>query len=186
MVIGCITFLHRYLFYLLFSAEEKIDLVPILVQCQLTDFIILSSPLINSSQSLYFLYKPNGDALKLNLSISHTSMTSNRDKYPLPSDEYEDNLEIIRKNGTVIIASSIYKIFNLNNYSRVLDSVSKDSRHSLPSFEDYVKNFSANNYVIGPLGLDDHGNWVLSLYYKARNGNWIEAFQVITVEITGK
>ncbi|XP_047537859.1 uncharacterized protein LOC125071581 [Vanessa atalanta] len=37
-------------------------------------------------------------------------------------------------------------------------------------------------YIQGKI--KDNGNWILSAYYKGNDGDWIEVFQVITVEIT--
>lgn len=43
-----------------------------------------------------------------------------------------------------------------------------------------------NEFAIGPLSEEDHGNWVLSTYYQTSDGEWAELFRVISVEIVGK
>ncbi|XP_063374418.1 uncharacterized protein LOC134662069 [Cydia amplana] len=71
--------------------------------------------------------------------------------------------------GENAVVNNKYNVRNVN-LGQKIDSKTNDS-------------FGGNNeFVIGPVGQEDHGNWVLSIYYK-RNGSWVEEFQVITIQI---
>ncbi|XP_063547721.1 uncharacterized protein LOC134755133 [Cydia strobilella] len=71
--------------------------------------------------------------------------------------------------GDKTVVNNKYNVRNVNLGQKV-DSKTNDS-------------FGENNeFVIGPVGQEEHGNWVLSIYYK-RNGSWVEEFQVITIQI---
>lgn len=43
-----------------------------------------------------------------------------------------------------------------------------------------------NEFLIGPLSESDNGNWVLSVFFKDFDDEYVELFQVISIEINGK
>ncbi|XP_061726927.1 uncharacterized protein LOC133532334 isoform X2 [Cydia pomonella] len=101
---------------------------------------------------------------------------------------------------------ALYYLYNPSNDVTKLDikqNAETDERHEHTGDENLVNNkynvrnvnlgqkvdsktndsFGGNNeFVIGPVGEEDNGNWVLSIYYK-KNGSWVEEFQVITIQI---
>ncbi|XP_047987816.1 uncharacterized protein LOC125227521 [Leguminivora glycinivorella] len=100
---------------------------------------------------------------------------------------------------------ALYYLYNPTNDVTKLDikqNVATDERHAITGDRTLVNKYSVRNvnlgkkvdsktndsfggnneFDIGPVGEEDHGNWVLSIYYK-RNGSWVEVFQVITIQI---
>ncbi|XP_050682469.1 uncharacterized protein LOC126977882 [Leptidea sinapis] len=132
--------------------ETKIELSPLLIPCSLEDIVIINAPIITNNTQ-YYLNKPNGDVKKLN--IHHTCSSSLHN--------------IIAKNRTKeVINASNFKITNEN------------SLNSMNVFDNEVS-VACDEFMIGPLGVEDHGNWVLSAFEK--DEKWIEVFQVISIEI---
>ncbi|VVC89248.1 unnamed protein product, partial [Leptidea sinapis] len=103
----------------------------------------IEAPTMNNNTQ-YYLNKPNGDVKKLN--IHHTSSSSLHN--------------IIAKNRTKdVINASNFKITNAN------------SLNSMNVFDNEVS-VECDEFMIGPLGVEDHGNWVLSAFEK--DEKWIE------------
>ncbi|XP_072933267.1 uncharacterized protein [Epargyreus clarus] len=142
-------------------SKSKIELTPILITSVLNDIVILSAPYVNA-EGQYYLHKPNGDAIELNLN-------KNKDS----SDIYND-LAIKNTKGSKKNSSANFQIFDVNNTSRNDNS---------DDFAEKETQMEAHDFMIGPLQEEDHGNWVLSAYYKDIDGHWVEMFQVITIEI---
>ncbi|XP_028025333.1 uncharacterized protein LOC114239370 [Bombyx mandarina] len=70
-----------------------------------------------------------------------------------------------------------------------LDSVESIQSNNKNDFDDIrinvtsLRRDSSELITLGPLIESDHGNWVLSVFYPDIDGNWVELFQIITVEI---
>nr|XP_026500122.1 uncharacterized protein LOC113403749 [Vanessa tameamea] len=156
------------------KSKFKLELKPLHIPTGLGDIIILSGPIINS-ETLYFLSKPNSDTMKLKLNISRDMFDYKKSSI---NDDYNDIIiqYIQGKIKAIITPINKYKIFNLN--------YGKNCQDSTDIFREKEKSLLANDFMLGPLGEEDNGNWILSAYYKGNDGNWIEVFQVITVEIT--
>ncbi|XP_028157283.1 uncharacterized protein LOC114350615 [Ostrinia furnacalis] len=148
------------------TSKTKIELKPIRISCSLTDIVVISAPVIQNA--IYYLYKPSGECTKLNVT---------RPKYyhkKLFFNDIYDNIVIQnRRNYEGIVPVSNFRVFNLN-----------DDVEGTETFEDNTKKLNSNDFIIGPLLREDHGNWVLSAYYQDIDGDWVETFQVITIEIT--
>ncbi|XP_050355061.1 uncharacterized protein LOC126776514 isoform X2 [Nymphalis io] len=93
------------------------------------------------------------------------------------NDDYNDIvIQYVKgKIKGIITPINKYKVFNVN-YGR-------NCHDSTDIFREKEKSLLANDFMVGPLGEEDNGNWILSAYYKGNDGDWIEVFQVITVEI---
>ncbi|XP_032522385.2 uncharacterized protein LOC116773915 isoform X2 [Danaus plexippus] len=118
-------------------SKSKTELTPLFISAKLNNIIIISAPIIDSFAS-YYLSKPNGEEVELNLNISH-SIQGIKAQGGKKHDNY------------------------LNNSGQ-------------------LKALKSNDFIIGPLDENDHGNWVLSVFYK-EDGDWTEMFQIITIEI---
>lgn len=120
------------------------------------------------TESLYYLYKPNGDVIRLDL--------PRKTKQNHLNDNY----------GTMVVKyiSPGVKFVNRIRKSRAISTT------FVHNDEDVVRkaelSMKGNEFMIGPLLEEDHGNWVLSVYFKDVDDKWIELFQVITLEIVGK
>ncbi|CAH0731781.1 unnamed protein product, partial [Brenthis ino] len=145
-------------------SNTKIELKPVHISTRLNDIVILTAPIINN-QTIYYLSKPNGDVTKLNLNINATAYYE--------SNVYDVIVVIMKRRLQSIITSvNEYSLFNLNTEC----CTDKDI------FAEKERELKANDFMIGPLIGDDHGNWALSAYFKNFD-EWIEVFQVITIEI---
>ncbi|CAK1545506.1 unnamed protein product [Leptosia nina] len=149
----------------LIISEDKIELSPFLISSSLNDIIIISAPIINNSTK-YYLNRPNGQVTRLNLesSINCKNIT----------DDYYDIQIKYFKSLKVISPVNRYRVFNPNEGSKFFPT---------DVFREYEEKMGGNDFMIGPLEMNDHGNWVLSAYYQRRDAKWVEVFQVITVEI---
>lgn len=159
--------IYRFLVYIFFiTANSKTELEPFEISARLNDIIVISAPVI-SSHTIYYLSKPNGDTTKLNLNITETNFGS---KY------YNKTLEkhISGKLKEIITPSIKYGAFNKNS----------EWCQTSNSLEDREITLMPNDFRIGPLIDEDHGNWVISAYYD-NFGEWIEVFQVISLHIIG-
>lgn len=149
-----------------FTGKSKIELTPILIASGLNDIVILSAPIVNA-KAIYYLHRPNGDAIELNFKKYKDSRKNCNEK--LNKNTAEDN-NVFRLTN--------FKIFNVNFETSCNDTID--------AFKEKEDKMEAHDFMIGPLQEDDHGNWVLSAYYKDLDEHWIEMFQVITIEIIGK
>ncbi|XP_023951352.2 uncharacterized protein LOC112055460 [Bicyclus anynana] len=148
---------------------NKTELRPLLISAGLGDIIFISAPIVNNTDIYYYLSNPNGDSTKLNINISRVII----DHYMGQSRNYAylcNNMTVYYDGvmRTIMATTIKRKIINFNYENQCHDSY------------DYYKH---NDFSIGPLGEDDHGNWVLSAYYENDDGDWNELFQVITIEI---
>ncbi|KAM3962086.1 uncharacterized protein ACR2FA_003770 [Aphomia sociella] len=159
-------------------AKSKTELTPITITCGLNDIAIISAPVINQRDVFYYLYKPNGDVIKLDIGRRNYKEENNT-KDPVTVAEYIffviKHMKTV--NEAVISPLNNYIVFNVN--TEVTDN---NTRTDL--FYKRKNETNSNDFMIGPMGESDHGNWVLSLYYKNLNEEWIEMIQFITIEIT--
>ncbi|XP_045778974.1 uncharacterized protein LOC123876705 [Maniola jurtina] len=154
----------------------KSELKSLFVTAGLSDTIILSAPIIKNRNTFYYLSNPNGDSMKLN--INTTRFTTDYKETSQMKNNYAENHNLTKYEGklkSIIATNKKPRILGLNheNYEN----------NCLVSYNDFEK--QPNDFTIGPLSEDDHGNWVLSSYYKGNDGDydWIELFQVITISI---
>ncbi|XP_022815384.1 uncharacterized protein LOC111348777 [Spodoptera litura] len=147
-------------------AKTKVQLTSLNINAFLNDVIRISAPVINE-EALYYLHKPNGDAMKLDIkSPKLRDMKLERDVHPIIVRYVNDIKPIITQNDN-------YDIFAV--YSKVPPT---------DLFGKKAAELESNEFMIGPLCAEDHGNWVLSVYTKDLNGEWVEMFQVISITIT--
>lgn len=106
---------------------------------------------------------PNGDSTKLNINTTKISR-----EYCFTTTQ---NPNFNRTEVSVIHGSKEIRKFEKH-------------KHFILDVDDYVT--QDNEFAIGPLSEEDHGNWVLSTYYQTSDGEWAELFRVISVEIVGK
>ncbi|XP_059051887.1 uncharacterized protein LOC131846570 [Achroia grisella] len=163
------------------TAKTKTELTPISITCGLNDIIVISGPVINRKGVRYYLYRPNGDITRLNITRfknTRKNGVNHNDKDKKPN--YEKYNFIVVKNvkpahRAVISPLIDYKVFNVNNIG--------ENEEWIDMFSKIEEEMNSNDFMIGPLGVNDHGNWMLSLYYKDLNEEWLEMFQVITIKI---
>lgn len=147
-------------------AKTKVQLTQLDIDAFLNDVIRISAPVINE-EALYYLHKPNGDAMKLDIkSPKLRDMKLERDVHPIIV-RYINNIK------PIITQDDNFDIFSV--YSRV---------PPIDLFGKKAAELEANEFMIGPLCAEDHGNWVLSVYTKDFDGQWVEMFQVISITIT--
>ncbi|CAH0677895.1 unnamed protein product [Spodoptera exigua] len=147
-------------------AKTKVQLSPLNINGFLNDVIRISAPVINE-EALYYLHRPNGDVIKLDIkSPKLRDMKLERDVNPIVV-RYVNNVK------ATITQNDNYDVFAV--YSNLPPNFVFDRKAS---------EMEPNEFMIGPLCSEDHGNWVLSVYTKDLNGDWIEMFQVISVTIT--
>ncbi|XP_013186057.2 uncharacterized protein LOC106131490 [Amyelois transitella] len=148
-------------------AETREQLSPNLIPCGLNDIIILSAPIVNHNVSIFQLTNPNGDIRNLDLSMT---------KDAIIPDDHENSIVVKYDNNKerIITMLNSYKIFNIN-YEITADGLDD-------VFANNVHDIKDNEFLIGPVSEEDHGNWVLSLF-ALENGRWLEMFQVITIKI---
>ncbi|XP_013147539.1 PREDICTED: uncharacterized protein LOC106110317 [Papilio polytes] len=118
--------------------------------------IIIISAPIVIEKGRYYLSKPNGDVIKL--------------------PEFPPKHKIFTDNDTIINTTK-YRVFNVNNPKYF-------NTHDI--FNDNLKKMGAMDFMLGPLGEEDHGNWVLSVFSdhnEGENEGATEFFQVITIRI---
>lgn len=139
----------------------------VLIPSSLSDILVLTAPIVRNAQ--YYLTNPKGSTVKLNI----TPPTYNNDEF----NSVYDNIVLKNENDNKVITKErVYRIVDL----------SPDSYGDDVKIEDVVKELNSNEFMIGPLLETDHGNWMLSLYYKNENGKWVEMYQVYHVEISGR
>ncbi|CAH0402453.1 unnamed protein product [Chilo suppressalis] len=148
-------------------SKKIIELNPMHITGVLSDLIVISAPIVPNAR--YYLYNPNGDPIKLNIS---------RPTYPAPEGNTIDN-----QYDSIVIkyADQLKGIYPLSDY-KVFNLCSKDA-DSNETFEKYANKMYANDFIIGPLTEEDHGNWAISAYSQDKDGNWTEVYRVITIEI---
>lgn len=160
-------------FYLqfIFTGDIQIPLKPLFITCSLSEIIVVSAPLYDNAR--YFLTKPNGDTMRLNIT---------RPTYKIdPTRFYNTEDDII----AVKYENYHKSIMPVKNY-RVID-LRADEFGDFLSFNYFeAKHVDDNDFMIGPLLQEDHGNWILSVYYTDHLMKMIEVYQVITLEIEGK
>lgn len=153
--------LSRIIIYVLFSlfpAKTKIPITPLIVPCLLNDIIRLSAPVINKFDQ-YYISKPNGDVIKIELQAPKEINSPKTDSITFTF--LENSIAIVKQKNN-------YGAYNADEYDQKLRSL------------------DTNEFLIGPLLEEDFGNWVLSTYTKDLDDEWIEIFQVITMDITSK
>ncbi|CAG5014611.1 unnamed protein product [Parnassius apollo] len=146
------------------TSKTKIELPPFLVKCKLNDIAILPSPAVNEHNVQYYLSKPNGKVIKLDLS-------------DFRSDKLRFNgraNDIVSKFTNDVIKPAKYKLFNVNH---------EDANSTDDIFEYNRRQMDATEFMMGPFTEGDYGNWVLSVYFTDPSGDTVELFQVISVEI---
>ncbi|KAJ0172149.1 hypothetical protein K1T71_012122 [Dendrolimus kikuchii] len=99
---------------------------------------------------------------KSNQAVNYSDLTK------IEVRKIEENLSDSKTNKDVkVFLNEIVEVSNLTEYD---DVVFRKKRKSSPNFN------------LGPLTEDDHGNWVLSVFYKD-GSSWVELYQVITIHI---
>ncbi|XP_026759494.3 uncharacterized protein LOC113518727 [Galleria mellonella] len=169
--INCVT-VNQYTIPEIIS-KTRTELTPILITCSLNDIVIISAPVIDQRDVHYYLYRPNGGILKLN--ITHPNYAHSNNVQDTGEKKYSFIVIKYTKKAKRAIVSPLY------NY-RVF-SVKNKGDDDVDLFAKNEKEMNLNDFMIGPLGENDHGNWVLCLYYKDLNDEWLEMFQVITIKI---
>ncbi|KAJ8711833.1 hypothetical protein PYW08_008787 [Mythimna loreyi] len=137
-------------------AKTRVQLLPININTFLNDIIRISAPVLDAN-AIYYIHKPNGDVMKLNITspkLKHLKIQ------PIVTKFVKHVKPIIQQE---------------NNYNAFMTSKEEFDRN--------LKKMEENDFMIGPLVLEDHGNWVLSAYTKDINDDWVEVFQVISVNI---
>ncbi|KAJ8709265.1 hypothetical protein PYW07_009091 [Mythimna separata] len=138
--------------------KTRVELKPTTINAFLNDIVRISAPVIKT-EAEYYLYKPNGDVMRLNISTPKL----NHEK------TYQDAQPIVAR-----FVKHIKPIIQQeNNYAAF----------TLDDLDYKVKKMEENDFLLGPLVLGDHGNWVLSVFTKDFNDEWVELFQVITISI---
>nr|XP_021191116.2 uncharacterized protein LOC110376831 [Helicoverpa armigera] len=146
-------------------AKSRIELRPLSISAFLNDVIRLSAPVINE-EATYYIHKPNGDVMKLDLFSPTFGKETNDEDQPLVA-KFVDNVK------PILTQSNNYDVFSIRRPAPWKDD-----------FDKKVGEMEPNEFMIGPLMVEDHGNWVLSVYTRNIDGEWIEMFQVISVTIT--
>lgn len=163
---------------------------------------MISAPAVDGYKTRYFLYRPNGEVVKPDRSVQKvrrdeiqgndvtTNLTHGSD---VTNSTHENSIiktdNLKRSSGIIgpqfarsdVIAlenrSATFKIFNLN---------SKEAYNSTKDvFAEQLMAMKPTDFMVGPLGEGDHGNWVISVYYQDWNLGDVEMFQVVSVEIVG-
>ncbi|KAL0818890.1 hypothetical protein ABMA28_008206 [Loxostege sticticalis] len=147
------------------KSKSRVELKPFIITCTLSDIVVISAPVIPNAQ--YYLCKPSGDCTKLNITRPNYQVNAN-----VINNEYDNIIIEHRESFTGISPVNNVRVFNLAY-----------DNDSYETFEKKTSDLKANDFVIGPLMHEDHGNWVLSAYYQDIDDDWIESFQVITIEI---
>nr|XP_034836234.1 uncharacterized protein LOC117992613 [Maniola hyperantus] len=150
------------------TEARKTELMSLSVTAGLGDTVVISAPIINNTNTIYYLSNPNGNSMKLN--INTTRFTTDYKETSRPKNNY-DTKKHEGKVKTIIAATIKRRIISFNH----------ENYENSCLYKDFEK--QPNDFTIGPLSEDDHGNWVLSLYYKGNDGDWIELFQVINIRI---
>lgn len=137
-------------------AKTRVELRPIKINAFLNDIMRISAPMINA-KAVYYMHKPNGDAMKLDIGqpkLNHIKI--HQELQPIVARFLKNIKPIIQQENN-------YDAFGL-------------TRERLEKMEE-------DDIMIGPLTAEDHGNWVLSVFTKDFNDDWVELFQIITVSI---
>ncbi|XP_068619819.1 uncharacterized protein [Battus philenor] len=140
--------------------KSKIELQPLLIECKLNDIAIVRVPEIREKSTLYYLYKPNGEIIRLYISDHQT-------------EKSRKNNDI--NNSNLIFKDENYRLFSTDQYwtTNNTNDIMEENQWSMDALE----------FMMGPFAEDDYGNWILSLYYTDLKGDVVEMFQVISVEI---
>ncbi|KAF9405197.1 hypothetical protein HW555_013966, partial [Spodoptera exigua] len=123
--------------------KTKVQLSPLNINGFLNDVIRISAPVINE-EALYYLHRPNGDVIKLDIkSPKLRDMKLERDVNPILV-RYVNNVK------ATITQNDNYDVFAV--YSNLPPNFVFDRKAS---------EMEPNEFMIGPLCSEDHGNWVL-------------------------
>uniref|UniRef100_A0A2A4JY47 Uncharacterized protein n=2 Tax=Heliothis virescens TaxID=7102 RepID=A0A2A4JY47_HELVI len=144
-------------------AKSRVELRPLSISAFLYDVIRISAPVINE-EAIYYIHKPNGDVMKLDIHSPTFGKTPNVEDEPLVA-KFVNNIK------PILTQSNNYDVFSIQ-------------RQREDVFEKHVGKMEPNEFLIGPLLVEYHGNWVLSVYTKNIDGEWVEMYQVISVTIT--
>lgn len=136
------------------------------------DILVLTAPIVQSNNVKYYLYNPRGDFSKLD--IKTKKHTPNETNYGVLS------IKNIRKKAPIVKSMRTYKLFNMYNV------VVSDDKDEINVFNRNQLLMGPDEFMLGPLGEDDFGNWVMSAYYKDDTGEWTEIFQSFALMIVGK
>lgn len=128
---------------------------------------------MNCKDVLYRLHRPNGDVIKLDFTGPRSKTFKFHDA--MSQEEYPGNvvLKYINKNIKTMHPKIMYKVIRVDQ-----SDVKRDNTVDVEE-----RNMNENDFMIGPLLEEDHGNWVLSIYCRDIDGEWIEMFQVITITL---
>ncbi|XP_053615496.1 uncharacterized protein LOC128678163 isoform X2 [Plodia interpunctella] len=156
-----------YLYGCIFRVDSRLELTPNYIQCGLNDILTISAPIVNHNVTIFHLTQPNGVTRKLNV-------TQSIDAFKPDSHENSVVVKYNREKQKVMTLLNNYKLNNVNLGLLI--------GHDSDIFEKNLSSMKENEFMIGPVSEEDHGNWVLSMYAK-ENGKWLEIFQVINIKI---
>ncbi|CAK1594018.1 unnamed protein product [Parnassius mnemosyne] len=145
------------------TSKTKVELPPFLVKCKLNDIAIIPAPAVSENNARHYLSKPNGKVIKLDLS----DFRSDKLRF---NGRANDNVS----NFTNAVKPAKYKLFNVNH---------ENANSTDDIFENNRRQMGATEFMMGPFTDGDYGNWVLSVYFTDLNGDTVELFRVISVEI---
>lgn len=139
------------------------------------DILVLKAPIILSNNVKYYLYNPRGDFSKLD--IKRNKYTPNATNFP---PDYGLSIKNIRKKAPIVTSMRMYNLFNMYNV------IVFDDKHEVDLFKRNLLLMGPNEFMLGPLGENDFGNWAISAYYQDDTGEWTEVFQSFALLIIGK
>lgn len=156
------------------SAKSRTELKSLEIKCSLGDILVLRAPIILRNNVDYYLYNPRGDFSKLDIKINKPNATNSLPDYGVLSIK-----NIINK-APIVTSMNTHNLFNM------FEQMPSDDKNEIDLFKRNLLLMDLNEFMLGPLGEDDFGNWVISAYYQEDTGEWMEVFQSFALMITGK
>lgn len=158
------------------SAKSRIELKSLEITCSLGDIIVLAAPIILNNNVKYYLYNPRGDFTKLDIKINNYEQNATN----LLPDYGLMTIKKIKNKAAIVTSMRMYNLFNMHN------QIFTDDKDEIDTFKRTLLLMRPNEFMLGPLGEEDFGNWVISAYYQDDTGEWTEVFQTIALMIMGK
>lgn len=158
------------------SAKSRIELKSLEIKCSLGDILVLTTPIILNNNVKYYLYNPRGDFTTIDLKRDNYKQNATN----LFPDYGLLSIKNIVNKAPIVTSMRMYNLFNMYNIMH------SDDKDEIDVFKRNLLLLSPNEFLLGPLGIDDYGNWVISAYYQDDTGGWIEVFQSFSLMIMGK
>ncbi|CAH2054298.1 unnamed protein product, partial [Iphiclides podalirius] len=182
------------------AGETRIELPPVLIECGLNDIAVILVPAVGGSDVRYELTRPDGEVVKLD-HIDHTRREGSSDVTNLKNQSVSVGRE--GNASSDVIAPTFYPTFDSRpdigrNVTRgdVIDAdyhqltlkfevfnVNRKGGNATDIFAGYQMRMKRNDFMVGPLGDGDLGNWVLSVFCTDSKGAPVELFQVMSFVI---